>query len=408
MARLGRRAALGLGAALALSACRGRRRLREERSLVLLHQPLWGDVAPFGALLDEFRRAHPDVRLVARAVPSASDVLHQYLLTTLEGGGEVDVFVADAIWVPEFARTGWIADVSAEFPERELRRDFVGAAADTVLFDGRTWALPWWTDVGVLYTRTDVTDPPHTFDGLVAAARRSRVGGYVFQGRQYEGLVCNAYEVIWGFGGATMDGARIVVDTKEAREALSFLASLVRDGVSPRAVTSAGEEECRRTFESGRAALMRNWPYAWAELQRTPLRGRVAMTAVPSRDGSAGHGCLGGWQLAMSARVPAWKRPFATALMRHLSSHAAQETLARVYGRPPSRRALYENPALPTLALLAPIIEHARPRPVSPWYPRVSDVLQGELSAIVSGIRAPHEALSRAQRQIDRLAGESA
>lgn len=402
MARLGRRAVLGLGAALALSACRRR---RDERSLVLLHQPLWGDVAPFVALLDEFRRAHPDVRLVARQVPSASDVLHQYLLTTLEGGGEVDVFVADTIWVPEFARTGWIADVSDEFPEHELRRDYVPAAADTVLLDGRTWALPWWTDVGVLYTRTDVADPPRTFDALAAAARASRIGGYVFQGRQYEGLVCNAYEVIWGFGGATMDGARIVVDTPEARDALGFLAGLVRDGLSPRAVTSAGEEECRRTFESGRAALMRNWPYAWAELQRTPLAGRVAMTAVPSRDGGIGHGCLGGWQLAMSARVPSWKRSFAAALMRHLSSHAAQETLARVYGRPPSRRALYQQ--LPSLAQLAPIIEHARPRPVSPWYPRVSDVLQGELSAIVSAVRGPREALSRAQRQIDRLAGES-
>lgn len=395
-----RRDALRWLGAAALPAC-SRARRREPGSLVFLHQPLWGDLAPFRALLDEFRSAHPDVTLITRIAPSASDALHQYLLTTLEGGGDLDVFVIDTIWVSEFARAGWIVelDVSAD----ELRRELVAAAADSAIVDGRAWALPWWIDVGVLYTRRDLADPPRTYDELVATARKSRIGGYVFQGRQYEGLVCNAYEFVWGFGGRTDEGARIVVDSPEAREALAFLASLVREGVSPRAVISAGEEECRRTFQDGHAVLMRNWPYAWAEMERSPLAGKIAMTALPTRDGSPGSGCLGGWQLAMSRDTPPSKRPLALALMRHLSSEAAQTILARSYGRPPPRRALYAK--IESIAPLATMVEHARPRPVSPWYPRVSDVLQGELSAIVSGIRPAKDALSRAQAQIDRLIG---
>lgn len=379
-----------IGAAGAL----GCARTRDPRELVFLHQPLWGDRAPFDGLLDEFRRAHPEIALVTRTVPSASDVLHQYLLTTLEGGGDADVFVADTIWIPELARAGWIAALPEPGPD-ELRREFVAGAAASAIFENRTWAVPWWIDVGVLYTRTDRATPPRTYQELAA------LGGYLFQGRQYEGLVCNAYELIWGFGG----GEGLAIDTPEAREALSFLASLVRDGIAPRLVTSAAEEECRRAFESGRGITMRNWPYAWAELQRGGLAGRVAMTAVPSRDGAPGHGCLGGWQLAMSSRVPRWKQPLAVALIRHLTSHDAQSLFARVYGRPPSRRTAYENTELESLRLLAPIVEHARPRPVSPWYPRISDVLQGELSAIVSGVRTPERALARAQRQIDRLTG---
>lgn len=367
---------------------------------MFLHQPLWGDIGPFRALLDEFRRAHPDVTLITRIAPSASDALHQYLLTTLEGGGDLDVFVIDTIWVSEFARAGWIVEL--DVPEGELRQELVTAAADSAIVNGRTWAIPWWIDVGVLYTRSDLADPPRTYDELVATAKKH--GGYVFQGRQYEGLVCNAYEWIWGFGGRTDTGTRIVLDTPEAREALSFLASLVRDGVSPRAVISAGEEECRRTFQDGHAALMRNWPYAWAEMQRSPLAGKIAMTALPTRDGSPGSGCLGGWQLAMSRDVPASKRPLALALMRHLSSEAAQSVLARAYGRAPPRRVLYER--IDAIAPLAKMVENARPRPVSPWYPRVSDVLQGEISAIVSGIRSAKDALSRAQAQIDRLIGD--
>lgn len=202
-----------------------------------------------------------------------------------------------------------------------------------------------------------------------------------------------------------MHGDHLAIDTPEAREALAYLASLVRDGVSPRAVTSAAEEECRRTFEAGHAAVMRNWPYAFAELEKSSLRGRVAVTALPSRDGSPGHGCLGGWQLAMASHVPSAKQGAAIELIRHLSSDHAQRTLARAFGRPPARRALYANSDLPLLAMLAPLVEHARPRPVSPWYPRVSDALQGELSAIVSGIRRPAEGLSRAQRLIDHVMG---
>jgi multiple sugar transport system substrate-binding protein len=315
------------------------------------------------------------------------------------------VFVADVVWVPEFARAGWTADLSDAFPVATLREEFVGGAVEGVVFEGKTRAVPWWIDVGVLYTRKDLVDPPRTYSELMERARRA--GGYVFQARQYEGLVCNAYEAIWGFGGASMQGERLTIDTPEAREALGFLASLVRERVSPRAVTSAGEEECRRTFESGHAAMMRNWPYAWAELEKSSLRGKVAMTALPTRDGSPGHGCLGGWQLAMAARVAEWKRPAALALIAHLTSEHAQSVLARAFGRPPSRRAVYANSDLPLLQLLAPLVEHARPRPVSPWYPRVSDALQGELSAIVSGLRSPAEGLSRAQRLIDHLTGSA-
>jgi multiple sugar transport system substrate-binding protein len=153
---------------------------------------------------------------------------------------------------------------------------------------------------------------------------------------------------------------------------------------------------------------MRNWPYAWAELERSALAGRVAMTALPTHDGSPGHGCLGGWHLAMSARIPDARRPFATALIRHLGSEAAQAVLARAFGRAPARRAVYRRRDLPTVGPLADIVEQARPRPVSPWYPRVSDVLQGELSAVVAGIRTSAQALERAQAQIDRLIGDRA
>ena len=42
---------------------------------------------------------------------------------------------------------------------------------------------------------------------------------------------------------------------------------------------------------------------------------------------------------------------------------------------------------------------------MTPYYPLISDTLQAELSAAITGIRAPAEALRRAQAQIDHLTG---
>jgi multiple sugar transport system substrate-binding protein len=436
-----RRELLVASIAAAVSACT--RREQSDR-LIFVHQPLWGDLAPFRRLLDDFRRAHPEIPLETRIAPSASDALHQYLLTTLEAGAGIDVFVADVVWIAEFARAGWIADLSARFPPDRITREVLPGPAATAVLGGRTWAVPWWIDVGVLYVRTDLLEPPARIDDHVAAIERLRardrsLAGHLFQGRQYEGLVCVAYEMIWAhrdaetpaalgghaetpaalgghaetpaaLGGTLVgDPPRLALDDDATREAADFLGSLVRRGLSPSAVTTAGEEETRRAFQAGRAATMRNWPYAWAELRSegSVVRDRITIAPLPTVSGAPGAGALGGWNLAIAAHVPPSKRAAAEALVAHLSSPEAQAILGRTYGRLPSLRASYDDPALvaemPILGMLREHVARARPRPVTPYYPMISDILQAEFSAIVAGIRSPSSALERARRLTDRV-----
>src|SRR4051794_34478342 len=93
--------------------------------LVFVHQPLWGPPAAFNQLLEQFRRENPQVELLTQQLPNDSDVSHQFFLTALEGrSAELDVLVADVVWVPEFARAGWIADLSSDFPPDQVRREF--------------------------------------------------------------------------------------------------------------------------------------------------------------------------------------------------------------------------------------------------------------------------------------------
>ncbi|MEO7093633.1 MAG: ABC transporter substrate-binding protein [Polyangiales bacterium] len=386
--------------------------------LVFAHQPMWGDPAPLRALLDDFARSHPDVELVEQILPSGSEVLHQHLLTTLDAGGDtLDVFVADIVWIPELARAGFVDDLSDVAPEEALRRDDLPGVVDAVTVGGKTFAMPWYVDVGILYYRTDlVPRAPRTWDELVSMAQDAQrrdptLRGYLFQGRQYEGLVCNALEMVWGFGGNDLHDGRVLIDTKESRAALSFMRTLVTSGVSPPSVTSAAEEDARRVFQDGRAVFMRNWPYAWAEAQRpgSKIAGRVGFSALPTTSGQPGAGTLGGWQLAVRAGLSPSKRALARELVLQLSSHDASVMLAVEYARLPARRAVYDDPRVqqgaPFISALLPIALAARPRPPTPYYVMISDVLQSELSAIVSGIRSPEEALPRAQALIDHVTG---
>ncbi len=346
--RVGRRDVLGAFAAASLAAC-GRRGGEDGGArpgpprVVFKHQPLWGDPAPFRELLSAFER-EAGVPVVAEALPNESDLVHQYFLTALEAGSrDFDVFVADVVWVAELARAGWVADLSGAFPPEVIRRDFLAGAAESAIFEGRTWAVPWYVDVGVLYRRTDVVPaPPATYaeleEAALAAQRAGRTArGYVWQGRQYEGLVCNVYEAIWGHGGEAMAGPRVLLDTPEARAALPWLRGLITSGASPRAVTSHAEEEARRVFQDGGAALMRNWPYAYAEAQRegSQVRGKVAISPLPTLSGAPGHGALGGYLLAVNARSPADRREDTLRFLAHLTSHDANVALACSYGRPP-------------------------------------------------------------------------
>jgi multiple sugar transport system substrate-binding protein len=388
--------------------------------LVFKHQPLWGEPGPFRELLAGFERDNPDVELVTQTLPNSSDLAHQYFLTALEGGAsDFDVFVVDVVWVPEFARAGWVADISDAFPAKALAEDFLPGPVEAVVVEGRTYAVPWFVDVGLLYYRTDlVPRAPRTYAELErfaeeAMARQPGLMGYVWQGKQYEGLTCNVYEAIWGHGGEATAGGRVVLDGQEARSALAYLRSLLTSGVSPLSVTSAAEEEARRLFQEGRAVFMRNWPYAHSEAQKpdSPVRGRVGVAPLPTLTGQPGSGTLGGWQLALNARTPPSRQAAARRLIAHLTSPGANLLLALRYARNPPRRSVYGTDALqaeaPFIASLLPAVERARPRPVTPYYNLISDILQSEFSAAIAGLRTPERALERAQRLVDHLTLEA-
>jgi multiple sugar transport system substrate-binding protein len=272
-------------------------------------------------------------------------------------------------------------------------------------------------DAGILYYRRDLLDrygltPPATWPDLVRSAqiilereRNPALTGFVWQGKQYEGLVSVAHEFVWGHGANLIDDP-----TPDAEEAVGFMRALVgHEAVSPPSVATGDEETTRHLFGAGRAIFMRNWTYSWTLLNRegSPVRGKIGVAPLPAFQGHESVSVLGGWLLAVprGAAHPVE----AKALMAFLASTEVQRRMAMELGYQPVRMSLYQDRQLlrnqPWWRNLFPVLHAARPRPVTPYYLMLSQVLQPELSAAVVGTKSPHDALVSARRHMAMIPG---
>ncbi|MDP1631133.1 MAG: ABC transporter substrate-binding protein [Caulobacter sp.] len=367
------------------------------------------------------RQTGNEVRIISTP-NSSTDRLALYLQMLASRTADIDVLQIDVVWAGMLAShltdlRPYMGDTPAAHFPALIRNDTV---------DGRLVAMPWWADVGVLYYRKDLLarhrlPPPKTWQEMtrtaqiIQAAERargnSRMWGFVFQGRAYEGLTCNALEWIDSFGGGTIVNARgeITVDNPRAIAALALAGSWVGD-IAPRGVLNYDEEAARGVFQTGNAVFMRNWPYAWALAQGddSPVRGKVGVVPLPS--GGAGgkvSGTLGGWHLAVSrySKHPAE----AASLVAYLTSAREQKRRAIAAAYNPTIAALYDDPevdaANPFFRDLLDSLENATARPsriAGPHYNRLSSDFWRAAHDVLGGQPADRR-VARLESDLDRL-----
>ena len=391
---------------------------KNEAVLVFKHGKIAGDPDLFKQLLERFEKENPDVKVKDETLPASTDEQHQFYAINLEGkSSDFDVLSMDVIWVPEFARAGWLRDISHLLPETE-RAEFFPGPIQAVTYNSRVYAIPWYIDAGLLYYRKDLLrnygfSPPKTWQELVSTAqyitaREKDLYGFIWQGKQYEGLVCNVLEYFWSNGGDVVRDGKSVINSPQNIESLKFMQELiVKYKITPPLVTTAIEEPTRHIFGNGRALFMRNWPYAWNIFERdgSPVKGKVGVTTLPSFPNKDSASTLGWWQLGINKYS---KNPEAAErLIRFLTSPEPQKILALTVGYKPTRKSLYKDKDLireqPFIAGLYDVFMKARPRPVTPYYMMITQVMQPEFSAALTGIKTPEEALASAHKQIGHI-----
>jgi trehalose/maltose transport system substrate-binding protein len=355
---------------------------------------------------------------------SSTERLALYQQMLAANSSDIDVYQIDVIW-PGILANHFI-DLSKYIDKAEIDQNFKAIVENNTV-NGALVAMPWFTDAGVLYYRKDLLDkygkkPPTTWQELTDTAKaildaehaagNSKLQGFVFQAKAYEGLTCDALEWVASFGGGTIvdDKGKITINNPKAVEAINLAGSWVGK-IAPEGVLNYSEEESRGVFQSGNAVFMRNWPYAWAlgNAEGSEVKGKIGVTVLPMGGTDGKHAAtLGGWQLAVSKYS---KNPkIAADLVAYLTSYDEQKRRAIKGSYNPTIAKLYKDPevlaASPFFGDLYETFTHAIARPsrvTGAKYNQVSSEFFNAVHAVLSGKTDAATSLKALERRLDRL-----
>jgi trehalose/maltose transport system substrate-binding protein len=339
---------------------------------------------------------------------------------------DVDVYSVDVVWPGILGK--FFIDLKPYTKGAEAEH-FPALVANGTL-DGKLVAMPWFADAGLLYYRKDLLDKykepvPTTWAQLTATAKKIQdaerkaghkdMQGFVFQGKAYEGLTCDALEWVASYGGGSVvdpDG-KISINNPGAIAALELAASWPGT-ISPTGALNAEEEEARAVFQSGNAVFMRNWPYAWALAQdaSSAVKDKVGVAPLPKGDGEGARpaATLGGWDLSVSKFS---KHPAEAAdLVMYLTSAAEQKRRAIAASLNPTIPSLYSDKdiaaANPFLASMGDVLKGAVPRPATVTggkYNQVSNAFFNAVHAVLAKEKPAKDAVAELAGKLEQIKG---
>jgi multiple sugar transport system substrate-binding protein len=374
-------------------------------------------------LFQKFHRNNPGVRVKVQVGPHSSTEYHAIVTQRLKNKDtSVDVFFMDVIWPPEFANAGWALDLNSRFPDHEQNNYLLGPITANS-YHGKIYGVPCYLGAGLFYYRKDLLKkynftPPLLWKKMLIQGQAIIQGEndpglriYSAQFKQYEGLVCDMMEFIWSNGGAVIDKktGQVILTESAAIKAVAFVRDHIIGKAAPRGVINYEEPESLDLFIQGKAVFHRNWPYAWAvanEPKKSKIAGKIGVGPLPSFQGRGSASTLGGWQFGINrySKHPAEAWQF----IKFMTSHDTQKVLALEAGLAPTRRSVYQDPevlkTMPHLKTFLPAFEKARPRPLSPVYPMISQELQRFFSrAIVDRRSNISEMAKAASARIEKI-----
>ena len=384
----------------------------------------------YEALIKRFNKQNKgEIEATLREMPANATTHYDKLTTEFQaGGGDIDVIGGDVIWAIQFAAQGYIMDLSDDFPASEQKK-FLPAPISAMTYEGAIYGIPWFTDAGMLYYRRDLLEqagysgPPETWDELKEMALKTAQdtgtkNGFVFQGMNYEGGVCNGCEYIWTHGGEVLSGVtsgKVVIDSPEGLAAMETYRSMVADGVAPEAVANYDETTSVPVFGEGDAVFMRDWPGDYALFGLPSKEGgfpnvkpeQVGIAELPvAEPGMPSYSTLGGWNMFVNAQTDLQEE--AVTFAQFMTATEQEKFLALDGGLRPTRKALYEDPDLieasPVIELAKEIIfNNAKSRPVTEFYGDMSLELAEQFNNVLTGDTSPQQAVETLQKELSSI-----
>jgi multiple sugar transport system substrate-binding protein len=340
------------------------------------------------ALVDQWNATHPQNHARIVELPRLADATYSQMVATAQSRKpDIDIYILDVTWTAEFAEAGYIRPLDESTIHRS---EFLGNPIQTCVYKGKLWALPFNTNAGLLYYRTDLVKPPGSWaqmsrtaqDFLADPNRDPRVqAGYAGQLFRYEGLTVNGLEAIQAAAQNDMvRNGEVAIDLDDIQTGIDWLRPSTQGGIVLPDSLDYDEQRSMQAFRDGKVLFMRNWPVAYRDLTETigddgkPATSPVKFDVVPL----PGKSVLGGENLAIAANST--KPKAAQALIEFLTDARSQQILFERGGFAATREIVYRDAEVRAkykyADTLLQAIQLARPRPPTPCYRQFSEAFQ--------------------------------
>lgn len=378
--------------------------------------------------IDAFEAANPGTSvewLKVSDVPGDSRKLYVTGLTAKSP--TPDVFAIDVIWAGEFAQRGWLEPLNDYLGEEAIAAynpSFLSAAT----VEGKVFAAPLYVDGTHLFYRSDLLEKygiavPKTWEEVISASKTVMEGegnpqlyGFVSMWAKIEGLFMNWLSFINGNGASFFDAdGNVAVNSPEAIAATQTMVDMLyEDRIVPDSILTMKPDDARTLFQQGRAVFLMVQDFVYAPLSAadSPVAGKFDFTRNPYFEGheDAHSTAMGGWLLAVNANSE--HKEEAAKLVEYFTSYEAQLAAAIDENRAPGRTDVYAAPEMAEAALIQKFGENYAVGVVRPsattgnLYPRVSEVMQTEVTNALHRQKTVEEALNDAAAQVNSILGK--
>ena len=368
-----------------------------------------------GALIPEFERANPGIRVEVQNIPWTA--AHEKLLTAFAADGLPDVCQLGNTWVPEFAALDTLEPLQPYVDRSAVvdPSDYFPGIWDTSVIDGQVVGIPWYVDTRLLFYRKDllrkagIRRPPATWaeweQAMAAVKREAGPSRYAVL------MPLNEFEQQLSF--ALQQPDPLLRDNDDYgnfrspgfRKALAFYANTFEQGWAPK-MSETQISNVWDEFFNGFFAFYVSGPWNIREFNRRQppaLKGQWGTAPLPGPDG-AGVGIAGGTSLVVfrSSRnkQAAWK------LIEFLSQPQIQQRFHAMIGDLPPRRSTWEFPSLaddPLAHAFREQLEKVKPTPKVLEWERIVQELRIVTERVVRGGESQDEAVKDLDRRVDEI-----
>ncbi len=343
----------------------------------------------------------------------------ELLARSLRSKSDIDIFAVDLIWVPRFTR--WSEPLDKYFSQAEKER-LLSYAIESCIYEQSLVAMPMYIDVGLMYYRKDIIrrlpnaeeieqrlQSSITWDEMLELRKKLKYENkpfYIFQAKDYEGLVCNYFEVAVSRRPDFFKNNLIPLTSTAAEEALSTLVGFVKTNVSPKAVLDFEENLSYTYMLDHDGVFVRGWPNFVEKFKRfypdTAKLSNIGRAPLPHFDGENPTSVLGGWNLMVSKSST--KKEAAVEFIRFLQSDHIQRLFFERDGYMPVINSVYQDSMFlvshPELTFYKKIMQNGFHRPALVEYTKTSNILSHFIHLAIKQDLTVKDALQKANDMI--------